>query len=295
MYLTTFNGHGIIGAGGEAMSSKEETKIKEVRRQYVVKANDLIRKTRYTLTAQQQKIVLFCISKIRPNDPPGTAYEIDIAELCAACNVDYKEGGFYYRGIKTDILNLTQRYWVELPDKAIATVSWIGDAKIIPYDSKVIIHFHPEMTPYLFELKEKYTQYRLEDVLPFKGKHAIRLYEILRSYVTAKEIEEGYHKRITIRLSDLKNNLVIENYNRWVDFEKRVIISSLNEINKYSQDMQVTYEPQRDGGKNITKIQFNLSSPRARQILNARENKRQRLERKKKKTPGEQTRMNIDN
>ena len=38
------------------------------RNQYVVKANDLIRKTRYNLTTQQQKIVLFAISKIKPTD-----------------------------------------------------------------------------------------------------------------------------------------------------------------------------------------------------------------------------------
>lgn len=265
------------------MKDKEQPRVKEIRKQYVVKANDLIRKTRYALTAQQQKIVLFCISKIRPNDPPGTEYEIDIRELCAACNIEYTEGGFYFREIKTDIINLTQRYWVELPDKTLSTVSWIGDADIIPYSSKVIIHFHPKMAPYLFQLKERYTQYRLEDVLPLKGKHAIRLYEILRSYVTAREIEEGYHKRVTIGLSELKHSLDIMNYDRWVDFEKRVIISSINEINKYSQDMQVTYEPQRDGGRSIEKIVFNLSSPRAKQILTARANKRQRLEGKKTK------------
>lgn len=272
--------------------SKQENSIKETRRLYVVKANDLIRKTRYNLTAQQQKIVLFCISKIRPNDPPGTAYEIDIRELCDACNVEYDNTGFYYKAIKTDILNLTQRYWVELPDRSIATVSWIGDAKITPYNSKVIIHFHPEMAPYLFQLKERYTQYRLEDVLPFKGKHAIRLYEILRSYVTAAEIEEGYQKRVTISLADLKHSMGIDNYDRWINFERRVILSSVNEINSFSQEMQITYEPMKDGGRSIEKIVFTLSSPRAKQIITARANKRQRLEGKKKQKPqGEQIRM----
>lgn len=276
--------------------SKQENAIKETRRLYVVKANDLIRKTRYNLTAQQQKIVLFCISKIRPNDPPGTAYEIDIRELCEACNLDVDIGGMYYKTIKTDLINLTQRYWVELPDKTLVTVSWIGDAEIIPYSSKVIIHFHPKMAPYLFQLKERYTQYRLEDVLPFKGKHAIRLYEILRSYVTAAEIEEGYQKRVTISLADLKHSMGIDNYDRWINFERRVILSSVNEINSFSQDMQITYEPMKDGGRSIEKILFTLSSPRAKQILTARANKRQRLEgqRTKKKTAapsGEQVRM----
>lgn len=274
------------------MKDQDKPKTREVRKYYVVKANDLIRKTRYSLTAQQQKIVLFCISKIRPNDPPGTAYEVDIRELCEACNLDIDTGGMYYKTVKTDLINLTQRYWVELPDKTLSTVSWIGDADIIPYSSKVIIHFHPKMTPYLFQLKERYTQYRLEDVLPFKGKHAIRLYEILRSYVTAAEIEEGYQKRVTISLADLKQSLDIESYDRWVDFEKRVIASSVKEINKYSEDIQVAYEAQRDGGHSIEKITFTLFSPRAKQIITARANKRQRLEGKKKQKPqGEQIRM----
>ena len=77
------------------MKDKEQPRVKEIRKQYVVKAND----------------------------PPGTEYEIDVKELCEACNIEYTEGGFYFREIKTDIINLTQRYWVELPDKTISTVS----------------------------------------------------------------------------------------------------------------------------------------------------------------------------
>ena len=46
----------------------QRAKAEELREYYVVKANDLIRKGRYNLTTQQQKIVLFAISKIRKND-----------------------------------------------------------------------------------------------------------------------------------------------------------------------------------------------------------------------------------
>ena len=272
---------------------KTVARAKAARRLYVVKANDIIRKSRYSLTAQQQKIVLFCISKIRPNDEPTTEYTIDIAELCAACNIEYDTGGIYYKNIKADLINLTQRYWVELPDKTLATVSWIGDAKILPYSSKVIIRFHPEMTPYLFKLKERYTQYRLEDVLPFKGKYAIRMYELLRSYVSTTDLDDIFKKRVTISISDLKYNLDIESYDRWIDFEKRVITPSINEINKYSEDINVTYEPQKGAGRNYESILFIITSAKAKQVLTARENKRQRLDRKKQKQDGEQLKMTI--
>lgn len=253
-------------------------RAKAARRLYVVKANDIIRKSRYSLTAQQQKIVLFCISKIRPNDEPTNKYEIDIAELCEACNIEYDNTGYYYKAIKADLINLTQRYWVELPDKTLSTVSWIGDAKILPYSSKVIISFHPEMTPYLFKLKERYTQYRLEDVLPFRGKYAIRMYELLRSYVSSTEIGESFKKKVTLSIAEIKYNLDVEKYDRWIDFERRIIISSINEINKYSEEIHVAYEPQRDGGRSYEKITFTITPARAKQMLSARENKRQRLE-----------------
>ena len=70
------------------MKTDSTEKKKENQRYFVAKANDLIRKTRYNLTTQQQKIVLFAISKIKPNDPPETQYEISIDELCEACGIE---------------------------------------------------------------------------------------------------------------------------------------------------------------------------------------------------------------
>ena len=116
------------------MEEKKHTK-KENQRYLVVKANDLIRKTRYNLTTQQQKIVLFAISKIKPNDPPNTRYEIAIDELCEACGIEI-DGGHYYKVIKDDLVKLTTRLWVKMPDKSEATVSWIGDAEIIPLSTR---------------------------------------------------------------------------------------------------------------------------------------------------------------
>ena len=81
------------------------------RNQYVVKANDLIRKTRYNLTTQQQKIVLFAVSKIKPNDTSDTVYEIGLTELAAACGLKIDNGGYYYWALKDDIKELTQRSW----------------------------------------------------------------------------------------------------------------------------------------------------------------------------------------
>lgn len=243
---------------------------------YVVKANDLIRRTRYNLTTQQQKIVLFAISKIKPNDAPGTRYEISIPELCEACGINIDHGGYYYEAIKDDLQKLTNRLWVQLPDKVQATVSWIGDAMIVPLSGTVYITFHDLMTPYLFQLKEKYTQYQLEDVLVFKGKYSIRLYEILRSYTTQQALDTGEEKEVMMTLAELRKMLEVEGYKRWVDFDRYILKNAVEEINQYSDRIHIEYDTYRKG-KKIDAINFIITPAKALQVLNARKGKRERL------------------
>lgn len=252
---------------------KKHTK-EENQRYLVVKANDLIRKTRYNLTAQQQKIILFAISKIKPNDPPDKKYEIYIDELCEACGIEI-DGGHYYKVIKDDLVKLTTRLWVKFEDRE-ATVAWISDAEIIPLSGLVYIKFHEKMTPYLFQLKERYTMYHLEDVLVFKSRHSIRLYELLRSYTTNKALEEFQERNAMFSVEQLREILSVNKYPRWADFDRYVIRKAVNEINECNEDLHIEYETYKEG-RNITKINFVITSARAKQILKAKLKKKERL------------------
>ena len=252
---------------------------KQDRGYFVVKANDLIRKTRYDLTTEQQKLVLYCISKIKPNDDYGRWFEINIDDICNACNFDYKSGSYYYKAIKEDLQKLTTRLWVEMPDKSLRTVSWISDAQIIPLSGKIYIKFHPQMAPYLFDLHERYTQYQLQDVLVFKGKYAIRLYEILRSYMTQLEIEYGIEREITTMLDELRYILSVDGYKEYKDFKKYVLNKAVEEINNYNESFHISYRGVAGrGGKKIDRIIFKMEFPRPLEMLNALRNKRTRLE-----------------
>lgn len=243
---------------------------------YVVKANDLIRKTRYNLTTQQQKIVLYAISKIKPSDPPGTKYEMTIQELCDACGIDINNTGFYYKAIKEDLQKLTTRIWVQMPDKSEGTVSWISDAWITPLSGTVEIRFHELMAPYLFDLKERYTQYQLEDVLVLRGKYAIRLYELMRSYTTQQAIDGGIEKSVMVSLTELREMLAVDGYEDWRNFNRRILKSAVDEINEFNDKINITYETYKIGRK-IDKVNFIITPAKARQVLNARQKKRERL------------------
>ena len=58
--------------GGTMKKSLEEIKerqeIREARNELVVKHNDLLRKSRYTLSANEQKIIIYLVSKRNAED-----------------------------------------------------------------------------------------------------------------------------------------------------------------------------------------------------------------------------------
>ena len=259
------------------MSSRQ--KILADREQYVVKANDLIRRTRYNLTAQQQKIVLYCISKIKPDDDINTRYEININDLAHACGLQIEDGGKYYSTLKKDLDKLTTRQWCTMPDGVQMTISWIGDAMIIPLNSTVYIRFNPHMQPYLFDLKEKYTQYRLQNVLVFRGKYAIRLYELLRSYTTQRNLEEYREAEITLTVEEIRRLLDVNGYPEYPEFKRRVITPAINEINNCADDIHVTFYPMRaERSRNIEKINFVIEPAEGKQQYNAGKIRKKRLD-----------------
>ena len=260
----------------KALENKKKHTKEENQRYLVVKANDLIRKTRYKLTTQQQKIVLFAISKIKPNDPPDTWYEISIDEICEACGIEM-EGGYYYKAIKEDLQKLTSRLWVQMPDKTEATVAWISDAQIIPLSGKVYIKFHEKMAPYLFELRERYTMYHLEDVLVFKSRHSIRLYELLRSYTTSKALDEGIERESAFSIDEIRQILAVDKYPRWADLDRFVIKKAVDEINLCSDEIHIEYNTYKGAGRSIDKIIFIITPAKVKQILQARKEKKKRI------------------
>lgn len=262
-------------------------KILADREQYVVKANEIIRKTRYNLTAQQQKIVLFAISKIKPGDDIDTEYTFEIKDLANACGMKIEDGGQYYRNIKDDLKKLAAPVWLTMCDEngkiVERMISWINsDAEIVPGDGTVKISFNKHLQPHLFDLKEKYTQYRLQSVLVFRGKYAIRLYEIMRSYTTQNKLDDGRESEVTIPLDELRRMLDTKSYKNWTDFERFILRVAINEINERAEDIHIDYYPMRgDHTRTIEKINFVITPARVGQQYRAMVKRKEKLDHRK--------------
>ena len=248
---------------------------REAQEMYVVKSNELIQKARYNLTVQQQKLILFAISKIKKNDLPNKVYELSIDEVCSVMGLELDEGGTYYKRIKDDLIKLTSRLWVKFPDRE-STISWIGDAEIIPLSGTVYVKFHEKMAPFLFELQNRYTQYQLYEVLTLKGKYSIRLYELLRSYIMQDELQEGKEKEVSFSVDELRELLCCESYVKWAEFNRCVIRKAVDEINACSDVVRISYDTFKRG-KNVTRVNFIIGYPTLMEKFIAHEEQRKRL------------------
>jgi plasmid replication initiation protein len=222
--------------------------------QYIAKANDIIQRSYYSLSAQQQRVLLYMISKVKPNDASGTKYQISIREFCEVCGIE-GDSGKHYKAIKETLLALySASMMLKVPDSTrLKCVRWLAEAEmddVAQIKGGVIEYsFHPDIAPYLFNLRRCYTQYRVEFVMPLRSKYAIRLYELLKSL-------ENMKQELIFDIDELKRRLDAENYARFPDFRRYVIEAALCDINTYT-DIAVKYTAKKTG-KAYTQISFSV-------------------------------------
>ncbi len=154
-----------------------EFEICKKRDQLIIKKNSLITKTKFNLSLNEQKILLYIISKIKPEDDKFNDVIFTIQEFCTVFNLN--TSGKNYQRLKKDIQSLRDKsFWIE-KEKEEILVSWINKAIIKKNTGEVIIKLDNELKDYLLNLKEQYTLYSLHDIFCFNSKYTIRLYELI--------------------------------------------------------------------------------------------------------------------
>lgn len=234
------------------MLTKEE--LMEAREKQVRKANQLIQQSRFNLTTQQQKIVIYLISQISPFDKEFKEYTFDIRDFCEICGIDENNGG-NYSDLKEQIKTIADKSaWIELNDNEETLIRWIEKPKILKNSGIIKIRLDEDLKPYLLQLRANYTEYDIIYTLNFKSKYSIRLYELIKS-VHYDDLSE-YEKTFTVQ--ELKKLLGAEKYSRYNHFKDRALEIAIREVNTFS-DKFIKYKTQRQG-RNIKYITLYIST-----------------------------------
>lgn len=209
----------------------------------VYKRDDMIQRSRFDLTLREQRIVLFAISKIKPHDTSDTLYEFNMRDMCKIVGTKDES----YTRIRSIAKSLSDKSWWALTDtNEESLVRWFSVFRIDHDTNTIKLKFHEDVMPYLVELVKQhkfYTSYGLGDILPMRHQSSPRLYEILKSY--SKNNHSWFFDA-----DQLKYLMNCQHYTRWVDFKRRILEPSVEEINNMTR-MIVEYETITEGRKVI--------------------------------------------
>lgn len=246
--------------------------LKEIEKRKIVEHNDLI-----TSVAKMDKVPLkifeLAVSLIDTDNPPknNTIY-LSKTELFAFFKVDDSNK---HSRFKEAIMTLHQQSVFEIREMNVhknkfeyRVISPLEETTWNDYNDIISMTFTKSIMPYLIELKTKFTQYALSDLVDLNSKYSIILYKWLSMNYNqyehysvkggrrAEQVEAYRTPSISIKELRLMTDTVTD-YKRFDHFETRVLKNAIEEINTHTH-FNVTYEKVKKG-RSIDSIVFHIT------------------------------------
>ena len=237
----------------ETEYNSKEARIEKEKSMAIRESNILIQKNAIALSLKEKKLLLYCISKIKPTDKPTKKYRINARDfylLCGAKSVNGEE----YEEFREIARKLDREQFVLQDEKGtLYYCHWITNTKYFPKSGTIEFNFQDSIAEYLFNLNKFFTQYDFRNIGEMKTKYGIDLYRLLRSYKNIRVKE--------IKVEELKELIGAEKagYKKYGVFKQKVLSPAIIEINR-NTDIKVDYVEVKKGTKNkVESIKFIIS------------------------------------
>lgn len=210
------------------------------------KGNDLIN-ARHELTVNENRLILLTLTEIQPGDEDFKPYRIKISDFVDYTGTNNKVMYYRARQVTKSLMGKV----LEIPlENGHLQVSFISRARYERGQGYVELSFDPALRPYLLQLKERYTQYDVRNVLPLQSFYSQRIYELLKQYARIGE------RRMAV--DDLREMLRLSGaYDHYGSFKKRVILQAQRELRE-NTDLSFEFTEVKTGRK-ITHLHFRIN------------------------------------
>lgn len=206
----------------------------------VYKSNELV-VSRYDLTEQQTKLVLYGLSKINNTLKNPTEKDMTLSlsydEYAEFMGISQSLSFNNLRNATKNLLSKTFELisFNEKNTPVLTMRQWFTKAEFNPDTFNVDLVFHSDLFPYLFNMK-KFIKYKLKNINSLNNKYSIRMYEYF-----LKELGESKKDKCTFEISLylMKTILCLDgNYDEFKRFNQRVLKVVVEDINK-NTDLKV--------------------------------------------------------
>lgn len=212
--------------------------VKPDKNRIVVKENRLIN-ARYDLTLQEQRLVLWLISEIKPTDKGFSTFRMNVKEIAAFIGLEGSKN-IYERMYSVTRRLLTRVIEIEKENGYLFQSNWISSADYSP--GYVDISLDPRLLDFLIAVSKNFTKYELKNAISMRSTHAIRMYELLKQY------EKIGTRTLTVEQIRTTCGIKDSQYAFVKDLRLYVVDIAVREINDRS-DIFVSWEPVKTGRK----------------------------------------------
>lgn len=212
------------------MESEHINNILEVRQ------SNIITNARYDMSACELDLIFCLLSQLKKDDK-NKKYHLRVKDIEAVTGREWQ-----YQQLRESTMNLGSRGYEYVNEAGNLVQVWIfSSCEYLKGQGTIEVEISDKMRPHLFDLKEKFTSFRLLASLHMSSKYAKRIYLLCSQW---KDV--GILK---ISINDLKIKLLLkdpqgkepEQYIRFSQFKSKVLEQATKEINEHTE-LKIKYD-----------------------------------------------------
>lgn len=236
----------------------------------VVHANQLVEAC-YSVSLQQMRLITFAATKYDSREGSQKEIRIDIDEFR---NVYGLTSGTIYPELRAAAKALMRSPIIIHNESSQNTIeySWLLSNEYRKSDdndkhnSFITLTFNPQIEPFLFELKERFTSYKFQNSINLDTSFSFRLYQWLAQAKNLKKNRVNGTIEVVLEIEWMKSRAGYDGlYKVWSKFNERVIKPAVDKINAVT-DIYVMYEPLRSG-RSYSAVKFTYVEEKVKTAL----------------------------
>ena len=205
-------------------------------------------------------IMFGLLAQLNKNDKPGTIYRLRVQELEQLTG---RAWNYTRLGPAAEAL-LTRCYHIE-DGRSWLKVNMLASAEYLKGQGIIELEISEKLRPYLIDLKDNFTSYRLQSVWSLTSKYAKRVYQLASRW---KDLNES--KIYTI--DEFKYMLYLkdpagkeaEQYTQIAALKRFVLDVAVTQINEHT-DLKISYDLIKEG-RSYQKLRFYITNQRPQQL-----------------------------
>lgn len=222
----------------------------------VVHSNELV-EAAYSLNVDEMRLILLAATKIDSRKPDIGEIELFPSEFVGAFGTNSKN---VYRSLKQAAKGVGRKPII-IPLVGTTKVRELYWLSYNEYDNddngtSIKLKFNPELSPYLFDLKNNFTVIKFEQAAKLNTPFSFRLYQWLIKAKNLDNSKEGHSVQVVLDIDWIKSQAGLQGkHERWSKFSEKVIQPAVELINAKT-DISVIWKPIKQGRK-VHAIKFN--------------------------------------